>query len=69
MEAIRCIKRAYLWCLLSLAALLPATMADVVLDMKTMKLTLTAAELSSLVYKARPSSTGYDMLKSFTAGG
>lgn len=42
--------------------------ADVVLDRKTMDLTLTAAELSALAYVPNPSSDGYDMLKSFIHG-
>ena len=54
-----------LFCLL---LVLPAAIADVVLDEKTMGLTLTAAELSSLAYVVNPPSDGYDMLKSFNAG-
>jgi len=42
--------------------------ADVVLDKKTMKLTLTAAELSALAYIVDPPADGYDMLKYFNAG-
>ena len=42
--------------------------ADVVLDKKTMKVTLTSAQLSALVYEIDPPSDGYDMLKSFNDG-
>ncbi|CAB9524515.1 expressed unknown protein [Seminavis robusta] len=53
--------------LLLLAFLLAAPISsDVVLDKKTMDLTLTSAKLSALVYDANPSSSGYDLLKRFT---
>ena len=57
-----------LFTLLSLLWLLQGVMAAVVLDKKTMSLTLTSAKLSSLVYTIDPPSTGYDLLKTFTFG-
>jgi len=41
---------------------------EVVLDQKSMKLTLTAAELSLLAYESNPSVDGFDMMKSFIDG-
>lgn len=54
--------------LLLLSCLFQRDLAAVVLDKKTMELTLTSAKLSSLVYTIDPPTAGYDLLKTFNAG-